>query len=391
MSGWNPDAQEPGGREPVEVPEDVLSRFASSATADDVDLAAFLRAYGVPDEEVDAAEAVGCDALRRLGYAHVVLGGPTRYTVDEVRAAAGTPEGLSTDLWRAMGFADLPREVRALTDLDVAALGMVAGQLDGSSVDAESVVRFTRLLGQAMGRIADALIGAVERGIHERLDDDHAAHDAAVVATAVLVPVIEEEVQYLLRRHLYAAASRRLVGDDEPETDTVVGFADVVQFTRLSGQLPESDLAALLEAFEAETSALIANRGGRVVKLIGDAVMFTVDTPQDAAALALDLVDTFGGDLPQLRVGMAMGPVIERLGDVFGPTVNLASRLVAFARPGTVLVNAPLADALRERSDAPASSDVSVAGPATVRVVSLRPRELKGLGETRLSVIRRAD
>ena len=71
-----------------------------------------------------------------------------------------------------------------------------------------------------------------------------------------------------------------------------------------------------------------------------------------AAAIALDLVQAMGDDdfLPDVRVGMAFGHIVSRLGDVFGTTVNRASRLTGVARPGTVLVDDALAASLASLS-----------------------------------------
>lgn len=120
---------------------------------------------------------------------------------------------------------------------------------------------------------------------------------------------------------------------------------------------------------------MITERGGRVIKLIGDAVLFVFDDPEQAARLALELVEAFGGDQPELRVGLTYGPVLSRLGDLFGPPVNLASRLVSYARPGSVLVDQHLVDVLED-----------VDG---LRTKSVRPRDLKGIGTTALYVLRR--
>ena len=113
--------------------------------------------------------------------------------------------------------------------------------------------------------------------------------------------------------------------------------------------------------------------------MIGDEVMFSADTPAIAAEIALALVDAYAGDaaLPELRVGLALGPVLSFEGDLFGPTVNLASRLVNIARPGTVLISDELAVRLH---DAPAF---------TLR--SLRPLRLKGIGRAHVWVLRPAN
>ncbi len=339
------------------------------------DLAGYLRARGVDPAVVADAEATGSPALRRLAPSVVLLGAPPTLTPADVWERAGADEALARELWAAMGFAQIPSDAPALTDADVEALAAIHRYLQATGVEAATAVRFTRLLGQTMSRVADALLSIVDEGIHQM---DHLpggeTEDLMVIAAEVVNPLIEHELSYLFRRHLYAGALRRLDDHDLFHSDQAVGFADVVQFTRLSGQLPESAISELVEWFETLTSAEIAEHGGRVVKLIGDAVLFEFDDAAAAARCALHLAGHEDADRPHIRVGMAHGEVISRLGDIFGPTVNLASRLVGYARPGTVVVDGAFVGAL---GDDPAFD-----------IRSLRPRELKGIGPTELFVVR---
>ena len=87
---------------------------------------------------------------------------------------------------------------------------------------------------------------------------------------------------------------------------------------------------------------------GRLIKTIGDEVLFVADDPQAAARIALELVEAHDRDegFPEVRVGLAYGGVLSRLGDVFGPVVNVAARLTSLARPGRVLVDRAMHDEL---------------------------------------------
>lgn len=341
------------------------------------DLAAHLRdSLGVDPEVVAAAEAEGTAELRRLAQSVVLLGSPPTLRPPDLRSITGADEDLARDLWRAMGFAEVPDDAVALTDADVTALAAINDFLAASGIAPDTAVRFARLLGQTMSRVADALHSIVDTALEEMEWLPPGDNDDLIVLAAQLVnPLIEQELSYLLRRHLYAGAIRRIAGHDLEQPEVTVGFADVVSYTRLSGQLAEPDLAELLETFEATTADMITERGGRVIKLIGDAVLFVFDDPEQAARLALELVASFGGERPELRVGLTHGPVLSRLGDLFGPPVNLASRLVAYARPGSVLVDQRFLDALGVVSD--------------LRSKSIRPRDLKGIGTTALYVLRR--
>ena len=88
----------------------------------------------------------------------------------------------------------------------------------------------------------------------------------------------------------------------------------------------------------------------RLVKVIGDAVMLVSPEPGPMVAATLELVERAEAqeELPQLRAGVAYGPAVNRWGDWFGSTVNLASRLTARARPGSVLTTEAVRDAAKD-------------------------------------------
>ena len=113
--------------------------------------------------------------------------------------------------------------------------------------------------------------------------------------------------------------------------------------------------------------------------MIGDAVMFTEPNPVAAAKAALGLRASIREDpaLPKVRVGIAWGPVVAIEGDLFGETVNRASRLTDIGHPGTVLIDDALGHALDGEDD--------------VVVKPLRPRKLKGIGYVRAWVLRPVD
>src|SRR5207248_7218737 len=142
------------------------------------------------------------------------------------------------------------------------------------------------------------------------------------------------------RRHLAAAAQRQLYVGPDAATGVeavTVGFADMVGFTVLSQQLDQRDLATMVDRFETLAYDTIAELGGRIVKMLGDEVMFVTDDPASGARIALRLAEAYADDetLPDVRVGLAVGPVLVREGDYFGPTVNLASRIVNIAYAGS--------------------------------------------------------
>ena len=104
----------------------------------------------------------------------------------------------------------------------------------------------------------------------------------------------------------------------------------------------------MMEALEATAAQIIARPHGRVVKTVGDGVLFTAASPIDAVEIGLELPEAWHAeDRPPLRVGAAYGTVLTHLGDVYSPVVNLASRLTSVGRPGTLLLDRDLARQLR--------------------------------------------
>ncbi len=155
---------------------------------------------------------------------------------------------------------------------------------------------------------------------------------------------MEQLLVYAWRRRLAAAVGRLgagTAGAEASSSELTVGFADLVSYTRLAQRLEPRELSVLVRRFEGLAADVVAAGGGRLVKTIGDEVLFTTDDPVAGAQFALSLSERLAVDpvVPDVRVGLAHGPVLRSLGDVYGPTVNLASRLTALAQPGTVVTD----------------------------------------------------
>jgi adenylate cyclase len=308
-----------------------------------------------------------------------LLGGPRRYRRDEVAETAGVPVEYARRLWRAVGFADVGEAV-AFTDGDLAALQRVLRLVDDEVLDEDLAVGVTRAMGHSAARLAEWLIDAmVEHLVDEQGETVESATRRSVELVTQRLDDLDEILVFVWRRQLAAVAGRALAGAAR-ETVTAqlsVGFADLVSFTRLSQKLEERELAGLVDRFGRRSADVIAGAHGRLVKTVGDEVLFVADSPADAATIGLELAETMAEDpvLPDVRVGIATGTVLTRMGDVFGRTVNLASRLTAQAAPGTVLVDSATADALADRDDF--ALDVE------------RTRAVRGMGLVRPGTVRR--
>ena len=283
---------------------------------------------------------------------HELLGGDRRYTRTQVAERAGVDAELASTLWRALGFPDVSEEEVAFTDRDVEALQTVRSLVNSGVLDEEAQLSVTRAMGQSLSRLAEWQVATITDALG-RSESDRTGpltdQDAVVVARE-LVPVMEGLIGYVWRRHLAATAGRVLGGGDVVARSMAVGFADLVGFTSLTRHVSEDELATLVDRFEGVSADTIAELGGRVVKTVGDEVMFTADDPAQGAEIAVALSERIGHDetLPDLRVGVACGTVLSRLGDVYGEPVNIASRLTSAARPGSVLVDRELAGVLED-------------------------------------------
>ncbi|GAA3575867.1 adenylate/guanylate cyclase domain-containing protein [Kribbella ginsengisoli] len=283
--------------------------------------------------------------LLQQEFEQALLGGERKFTRIEVSERAGISIGRAEQMWHALGFATVPDDEIAFTDGDVEALRLVAALEDDGFIDPAVESSLARKLGQTQSRLASwqsAMFLELLAGAKLSADD-------AIEVATLLLPAMERLQTYVWRRHLAAAAGRAVAGSDELSRGVrVVGFADIVSYTRLTRRLSIVELGKLIERFEGLAADVVALNGGRVIKSIGDEVLFVTDTPAQGAALALALQDKVmeAGDMPELRIGLAYGSILIRLGDVYGEVVNLASRLTSEAKPGRVLVDRELAAAL---------------------------------------------
>lgn len=322
----------------------------------DLKLRGFLYRRGASAEEIRRAEQEGWLAL--LAADRIVVPGRPRYDQAEVAEKAGVEREVADRIWRALGFPDPPEGLPVFSERDAKALqtlmervgsSPLTQQLDGSGA---MLVEQTRAVAAGLQRLAelfsDQLAAAIELGRASGMSDEELALE---LSEDVDWSTLERLIDYALRLQTRAALWRKLAqrgSGDESGAPLTVGFVDLVGYTALSQTLEPPQLAALIARFEALAYDTVAARGGRVVKTIGDEVMFVADAVEVGATIALALVDAVVSDpaLPGARAGIASGPVVAREGDYFGPTVNLAARLVGMARNEAVLTSGDVHDAL---------------------------------------------
>lgn len=296
--------------------------------------------------------------------------GRDRYTREEAAAEAGMDPGLGDRIWRAAGLPTVAPGTPFYSEADVATLSAFA--LGAGLFGEESVLRFTRVIGTSLARVADAALtmavatlqGPMELGGASEVT--LARSNAASAAALDTVPAV---LEVLFRQHIEVAIRRFAASRTAGTLRTVnlaVAFLDLVGFTERSRELNPDELAAAVADFETLVGDEITSHDARLVKMIGDEVMYVATGAAAATEIALDLRDAVAGHpvLGGLRGGVVFGEVVAQDGDYYGREVNLAARIVAAAEPGQVLVTEAVAGAL-------GPGDVAAARPD-------RERELRG-------------
>lgn len=283
-----------------------------------------------------------------------VLAGEGKYSAREVAERSGLDPDLQDRLFRALGLALADPDERIYGDDDVADARTVTLFLQAGFSEA-TVLEVCRVLGDSMARVAATVGGVVGDTLAQPGDTERDLGLRYAQVTRELGPQLEPLILHVLNRHQRENAKRVVAsradiaaGNIRGATDIAVCFADLVDFTRLGEDIDAAELgnvAGRLTDLALEVSVPPV----RLVKNIGDAVMLV--SPREVDPLletALSLIEGAAAEddeFPQLRIGVAWGEALGRGGDWYGRPVNLASRLTAVARPGSVLASNEVSEA----------------------------------------------
>jgi adenylate cyclase len=334
---------------PIELRDAGLYEPAAADAAERLALLQYLLALGATlDDLVEPAAG----SLPELAASIALWGGRERLTIDELSDASGVERNAILRAWRAAGFPD-PGDRAAFTRRDVEVFQLLGVGADYLGEDRTE--QLVRVLGATAGRIAETLVSMFIVDIAtETFERDPSGLELAQ-ANAQSVALIDSVTRALdmLVRHNVERGFRRVNADPSVHVDVVtrsIGFADLVDSTQWAQQFELGELSRVLSRFDSLVTETVVANGGRVVKLIGDEVMFIAHDPAEATLIALALLDELTSDeaLPTLRAGVATGSVVTRDGDYDGPVVNLAARAVKRASPNTVFVDEQTSQALDE-------------------------------------------
>jgi adenylate cyclase len=325
-----------------------------------------------------------------------LLGSHPTYTRAEVADRAGIPLDAAEELWQQLGFPHADSDDVAFTDADLEALERTKELISLGILTPDSQAALVRTWGRSFARLAEWQVSLLAGRAIEGEDPEQRLAELM----NVVLPNVEKLQAYIWRRHL-ASAANRLLGETNlsgvgATSRTAVVFVDIVGYTGQSKNLTDHELVDWVEYFEDEMTRLVVEHAGRVIKTIGDEILFVADDPRDAAEVALRVTER-GADeddrFPPVRAGIAYGDVVSRLGDVFGPTVNIASRLTSVARPGTVLVDRGLHEVLSGSSgedDTAAEELPPYSEVGGFRLRRMTRKSVKGYSKLEPFVLRRA-
>lgn len=319
------DADAPGAAERLELLEYLLSL---GATVDEMVAA-----------QPDLPILAGTRALRGPGE---------RFTQAEAAQRAGVPLEKCERIWRAGGFPNPGPDERSCTDEDVEVLRTF--EAGAALLGQDVALQLVRVMGSSMARVADAMIAAFVVNVAvPTLQGDPGGLSLARANTEAILLMRGSSVamDVIFRRH-FELLQRPLAEGDQRTQQLAVGFADLVGSTALAQQLSIKELGSALAEFDELASDAVVAAGGRVVKLIGDEVMYVAADSTTGCDIALALADRFADHrrLPPVRGALECGAVLSRGGDYFGRVVNLASRIIKLTPPGTVVTSTAIRDSV---------------------------------------------
>jgi adenylate cyclase len=304
-----------------------------------------LAGEGVPLEEL--REAVEGGRLTLLPVERALAGDGPRYTPREVAEVSGVDLDLLQRATAALGIPYPDPDERSLGAAELDEARRVKAFRD-AGLPEEGILQVARTIGMATARIAEANRELVIRTVMRPGDSERDLALRFAAAAEYMQPLVEPTLAYALRAHMLEQIRRDVIGaadlasgEIRAASEVSVCFADLVGFTKLGEQVATEELGLIASRLD-ELATAVAEPPVRLVKLIGDAAMLVstdATAMLEAALRMVEAADAEGDEFPRLRAGIAHGSVHVQAGDYYGRPVNLASRLTAIARPGSVLLD----------------------------------------------------
>ena len=312
---------------------------------DRIELLRYLAAQGLSTAEMVQAKEV--EGLQAAASDRLMLEGPL--SARDLAERSGLGLDRIVESYRLLGTPVTDPDLRRHDESELRLLELVgaAGEVFTEGIGDE----IFRSIGSALGAIAEtsvsAFVGSVEDDLEQQSERAWAETVTDVTGLGIELGTL---LGPLLRHHLYEAiAQQRASMRTSPSrrhSSVTVGFVDLVGFTTASEAMTADELLTFIRDFHARTYDIATRGGGRVVKHIGDEIMFRADSAAHGCEIALALVEAFADADSLPRGGLAHGFAVARHGDLYGPVVNLAARLADIAVSGEVLASTEVADAV---------------------------------------------
>jgi adenylate cyclase len=277
-----------------------------------------------------------------------------RVSLEEAARRTGLDPALIARLFLSLGFS--ADALDRIAESDLVLLDYVAAILD-AGLPREALQQLARVYGQALAQVADAEVRLFHLYVHEPLLRDGVpgleVAEELEGLTRALLPLASPIMDHVHRRFLAHFVEQDVVGHLEDDLDSssldlgrirvAIAFADLAGYTRLTEEEGEEEAVNAVERFTELVEVTLPD-DARVVKTIGDEVMVVGSDPAALVDWAVGFQEIQSGR-PLPRVGVHHGRVVYRDGDFYGREVNLASRVVARAAGGEVVVTRPLVEA----------------------------------------------
>jgi len=280
----------------------------------------------------------------------------SRNTLREVAEIAGVGIKLLQRATAALGIPLPDPDDRSQTEADLEEARRIKAYRD-AGLPEEGIVQVARTIGMGTARIAGANRELIVRTLMQPGDTERDLALRFAAAAEYMLPVFEPTLAYAFRAHMLEQIRRDVIGAADLASGEISGtaevavcFADLVGFTKLGEEVATEELGLIAGRLD-ELATSVAEPPVRLVKLIGDAAMLVsadAGAMVEAALLMVEAADGEGEDFPRLRAGVAHGSALVRTGDYYGRPVNLASRLTAIAKPGSVLLDSAAREAAGE-------------------------------------------
>ena len=290
-----------------------------------------------------------------------LIGGAPTMTMREMAEHVGVEIKVVERFWTSCGFPKADPDTYMFTEQDAQAIKEWIHEIRNSALSPGTVTSLLRAQSYLADRLVLWQLEAIVTDFQERMGlDDTSARLVVLDKIDQYIELLQSQLGYAWRRqmaYLLLNTNREVemregkeAAPDSYPLDRCMGFVDMVAYTRRSSTMTGSALADMVQTFEMACRDVVTTRGGRVVKTLGDAVLFVSDELLVAADIVCAIVERLKQEpeLQPVRASLVHGRVVSRSGDIFGPPVNLASRLVDIAPRGQILMDATSAKQLQK-------------------------------------------